>query len=305
MAQQQYSTQGAFPSQPNAAQTPSVGSSATGMEPEIIAAAQAALSSVVPASDQGNRIDRELLLKILSDPIMVEQLLANHAPSPSGQNVTSSGVQSTLSPSTFPGMPMMRPESVMPSTGIKNLAFPSSTPSTSTQYIPNMVSPPQNCFDSVNIAVHRREPPPPPSARVTRPEMAVPSFHPPGRTGPMPSPSSTATAPLTKDLNYYKSLIQQHGGERRENTPQFSHQGNLQPGTNQEPPNNNNMMMMKSREQKPKIMKPCIYYNSARGCRNGANCTFQHDMTSQQKANGIPDVQGTKRVKLDREITGA
>lgn len=308
VTQQQHSSQGTFPSQLNAAQKPSVGFPTTSMEPEIIAAAQAALSSVMSNSDQGNMIDRELLMKILSDPKMIEQLIANHAASPSGQNVaSSSSVQSTPSSSAFRGMPMIGSESAMPSIGSKNPAFPSSMPSTSAQYIPNMVSSPQNCFDSVNIAVHRREPPPP--TRVTRPEMAVPSslsapFHPPSRTGSMPSPSAAAAAPVTKDLNYYKSLIQQHGGERRENMPHFAHQGNQQPGTTGQEPSNN-MMMMKSRESKPKIMKPCIYFNSPRGCRNGANCTFQHDVTSQQRVNGIPEVQGTKRVKLDREITGA
>ncbi|KAH6776601.1 hypothetical protein C2S52_014162 [Perilla frutescens var. hirtella] len=332
IAHQQHLPHGKFSSQVKATLKPAVGFSLTGMEPDIIAAAQAALSSVMSNSDQGNLIDRELLMKILSDPKMIEQLITSHAASSSGQNAAASScAQSMPSSSTIHGMPVIGSESVatsstqnmLPSSlqgitaiGTKNVASSSSPgmPSTSAQYIPNLVSPPQGSFDPVNIAVHRREQPF--SARVTRLEMVAPSvsaasgpFHPPSRTGSIPhlrpsvsdvisAPVPSVAAPVTKDINYYKSLIQQHGGERRESMPpQFSHQSN-QP----EPLNN---MMMKPRDSKPKIMKPCIYFNSSRGCRNGANCAFQHDATSQQKVNSIPEVQGTKRVKLDREITGA
>ncbi|KAL0351787.1 UNVERIFIED_CONTAM: Zinc finger CCCH domain-containing protein 6 [Sesamum calycinum] len=41
---------------------------AASVEPDIVAAAQAALTSVMSNADQGNLIDRELLIKILSDP---------------------------------------------------------------------------------------------------------------------------------------------------------------------------------------------------------------------------------------------
>lgn len=325
IAQQQHSPHGTFSSLANAALKPTVGFSVTGMEPDIVAAAQAALSSVMSNSDQGNLIDRELLMKILSDPKMIEQLIANHAASSSGQNGASSSAQSMPSSSTFHGMPVIGSESVVSSStqnmlsGIGTKKFASSSspgmPSTSAQYIPNMVSPPKSSFDPVNIGVHRREPL---SGRGARPEMVAPPisaasgpFHPQSRPGSIahlrpsaPDMISAAPSPsVTKDINYYKSLIQQHGGERRDTMPQFAHQSNQPPpGIGQEPLNN---MMMKPRDSKPKIMKPCIYFNSSRGCRNGANCTFQHDVTSQQRVNSIPEVQGTKRMKLDREITGA
>ncbi|XP_047975539.1 zinc finger CCCH domain-containing protein 6 isoform X1 [Salvia hispanica] len=299
IAQPQQSPHGAFLSQANASSKP----------PDMIAAAQAALSSFMPNSDQGNLIDRELLMKLLSEPKMIEQLIANHAASSSGQNVASFSVPSS---STYHGMPTI---------GTKSVASCSSPgmPSTSAHYIPNSVSTPKSSFDSANMAVHRREPL---SGRVTRPEMAVHSsisaasgpYHHPSRTGSIshlrPSvpdvvstPPPSVAAPVAKDINYYKSLIQQHGGERRETMPQFGHQSNQGPGMGQEPPSN---PMMRPRDTKPRIMKPCLYFNSPRGCRNGVNCAFQHDVTSQPKGNNsIPDVQGTKRMKLDREITGA
>ncbi|XP_042033872.1 zinc finger CCCH domain-containing protein 6-like isoform X2 [Salvia splendens] len=307
ISQQQHSPHGEFLSQVNTTLTPSVGS-ATGMEPDIIAAAQAALSSVMPNSDQRNLIDRELLMKILNDPKMIEQLIANHTASASGQTAASSSMASS---STFHGMPVM---------GTKNVASYSlpGIPSTSAQYIPNLASTPMGSFDSDIMAVHRREPLP---GRFTRPEMVVPSpifaasgpYHSPSRTGSIPHlrpsvpdvisvPSPSIAAPVAKDMNYYKSLIQQHGGERRETMPQFAHQSNQALVMGQEPLNNT---MMRPRDTKPRIMKPCIYFNSSRGCRNGPNCTFQHDVSPQQKVNSIPNVQGTKRMKLDREITGA
>lgn len=301
---------------------------AASVEPDIVAAAQAALTSVMSNADQGNLIDRELLIKILSDPKMIEQLVINHAtqnaPSSSTQNMPSSshfhnvaatGAQTIVSSSTQ----HMPSSNLLPSIGMQNVASSSTpsmhnTPSTSSQYIPDLRSPPKSSFDPVNVAVNRREAL---SAHVSRPELIAHSrptttgpFYPPSRMGSIPNirpsvpdvisaPSPSAGAPVKKDINYYKSLIQQHGGERRETMPQFAHQSNQPPGSSQEPLN-----VMKPRESKPKIMKPCIYFNSSRGCRNGANCAYQHDMSSQQRVSSIPEVQNAKRVKLDREITG-
>lgn len=301
---------------------------ATTVEPDIVAAAQAALTSAMSNADQGNLIDRELLIKILSDPKMIEQLVINHAtqnaPSSSTQNMPSSshfrnipvtGAQTVVSSSTQ----HMSSSNLLSAVGMQNVASSSTpsmhnTPSTSSQYIPDLRSPPRSSFDPVNIAINRRDPL---SAHVTRPELIAHSrptatgpFYPPSRVGSIPNvrpsvpdvisaPSPSMGAPVTKDINYYKSLIQQHGGERRETMPQFAQQGNQPPGSSQEPLN-----VMKPRESKPKIMRPCIYFNSSRGCRNGANCAYQHDMSSQQRVSSIPEVQNAKRVKLDREITG-
>ncbi|KAL9172753.1 hypothetical protein ABFS82_03G068300 [Erythranthe guttata] len=218
-----------------------------------------ALTSAISNSNQGggNMIDRDLLLKILCDPKMVQHLVTNHT---AVQNAPPS-------PSVHSNIPC--------------------TSSSSTQY--------NNSF----------APPP------LRPPANGP-FYPPSRVGPIPPnqrpPSgisdlisaAPSPPPAAKDISYYKSLIQQHGGERRENMQQFGQQ--IQ--NNQEASN-----MMKQRDSKPKVMKPCMYFNSPRGCRNGANCTYLHEMTSssastQQRVSSMPEVQSSKRVKLDREITG-
>ncbi|KAL6493049.1 hypothetical protein OROGR_032808 [Orobanche gracilis] len=240
------------------------------VEPDVVAAA---LTSVISNSNQANTntnnlIDSGLLIKVIRDPKMIKQLMTDlHASSSSSstQNMPSSSMH------------------VPPAVGSKNHAPPppdtppSSTmhnnePSTSgVQYIPNLRYPPLSQGPTA----------------ASRPMQPGP-FYPP------PSP------PVTKDLNYYKSLIQQHGAERRESSsgPQVVRQ------TSQE---HVNVVMVKPIESKPKITKPCIYFNSFKGCRNGADCSYQHDISAQQRVGGggISEVQSAKKAKVDREITGS
>ncbi|GFP95194.1 zinc finger CCCH domain-containing protein 6 [Phtheirospermum japonicum] len=234
----------------------------------MIISAQAALTSVTGQANNSNNnnnnnnmIDPGLLIKILSDPKMIEQLMSNRSP----------------------------------------------------HYIPSPRPPQQQ----INPFVNRRDPLPS-HALAPRPMMPPPGpFYPPRNINihpplpphvpdPIPGPGQSLGAPLpvTRDMNYFKSLIQQHGGERRENGPaQFAH-----PATSSQEHHVNAMMMMKPREMtKPKIMKPCIYFNSPKGCRNGPDCSFQHEIVpsaQQRVGSGIPEVQSTKRAKLDGEITG-
>ncbi|XP_059646084.1 zinc finger CCCH domain-containing protein 6-like isoform X1 [Cornus florida] len=158
----------------------------------------------------------------------------------------------------------------------------------------------------------------PPSVHVSRTEAGAPSlavtpsapFYPPlNRAGPVsnpqpppeivPLPSPPAGAHVAKDINYYKSLIQQHGGEKQDILPQSGGRHN------QLLPSPESINNPKPRDLKPKIMKPCIYFNSSRGCRHGANCSYQHDVSSApQRVSGMPEVQSAKRMKVDREIAG-
>ncbi|XP_059629309.1 zinc finger CCCH domain-containing protein 6-like [Cornus florida] len=144
----------------------------------------------------------------------------------------------------------------------------------------------------------------PPSVHVSRTEAGAPSlavtpsvpFYPPlNRAGPVsnpqpppeivPVPSPPAGAHVAKDINYYKSLIQQHGGEKQEILPQSGGRHN------QLLPNPESINNPKPRDLKPKIMKPCIYFNKSRGCRHGANCSYQHDVSSApQQVSGMPKI---------------
>ncbi|KAL0366050.1 UNVERIFIED_CONTAM: Zinc finger CCCH domain-containing protein 6 [Sesamum radiatum] len=296
ISQSQHLLDGMISSQCNGSISPRTnGISATVMEPGILAAAQAALSSIISNSsnsERGSLIDSDLLIKILSDPETIGQLVPSHSASSSGQNGPASSMQSTPSQSF----------QSMPNSGVQEVA--QNMPSTSTRYMPNSRSLRQSSFDPVNI---RRDP------LAAHSSANGPSYPPQTRAGsipdlrpsipnvisaPAPSPSPRAI-PVTKDINYYKSLVQQHGGERRDTLPQFAHQSNQSMGTSREPSN-----FIKPRESKPRITKPCLFFNSSRGCRNGVNCAYQHDTSSQHRVNGIPEVHGAKRVKLDRGITG-
>ncbi|KAI4314769.1 hypothetical protein L6164_027645 [Bauhinia variegata] len=101
-----------------------------------------------------------------------------------------------------------------------------------------------------------------------------------------------------KDANYYKNLIRQHGadkqdmldsqiGIRHNNFKDLKTVHNHKPG-----------------EVKFKTQKPCIYFNSSRGCRNGSNCPYQHDVSVQWGAGSVLGSQNTKRLKLGPEING-
>ncbi|KAE9586722.1 hypothetical protein Lal_00004578 [Lupinus albus] len=120
---------------------------------------------------------------------------------------------------------------------------------------------------------------------------------------PRPSMSSVTVsppieAPSVKDANYYKSLIQQHGGDRQETLPYSSNHQIHQPVNNPDTTH-----IYRSRDSKPKIMKPCIFFNSSRGCRNGTNCAYQHDAALQPRGGAVTRMQGSKRMKMDSEIS--
>ncbi|KAK9059910.1 hypothetical protein SSX86_020614 [Deinandra increscens subsp. villosa] len=234
-----------------------------GVEPDVVTAAYSALNAAMSNTTQGNLIDPNLLIKILSDPSIIQKLVSTHGPSTSSQPISQPPpVPTTLPPAiSLPDPPL--PAHTRPT------HLPFSTPSSSgTHYpppgrvgpVPVHVSVPA----PVSVPVSNMQPPPPPP----------PEVNPTGK----------------KDINYYKSLIQQHGGEKQE-------------AVNYNNNNNNNNNNQKTRDVKQKIMKPCIYFNSTRGCRHGANCVFQHDSSS-QRVNSLQESQSAKRMKMDREITG-
>ncbi|XP_050364184.1 zinc finger CCCH domain-containing protein 6 [Argentina anserina] len=229
-----------------ASSKPTVGTP-VGVEPNVVAAALGAIMN--GNNDHGNMIDPELLIKILSNPKMIEKLVTDpQAVARSPSMTTSDSIPLHIS----------KTESITPL----------STTSSSAHFYPQA---------TMGGMGHLSDQ----SSRSTMPVSSSPAV------GPPPA----------KDINYYKSLIQQHGGDTHDSFPPFgSRQGNH--SANHEP-----FSGYKSRDSKPKIMKPCIYFNSSRGCRHGANCSFQHDASFQQQGNRVPDVQNAKRMKLDREIS--
>lgn len=120
---------------------------------------------------------------------------------------------------------------------------------------------------------------------------------------PVPKPMfSSAKVVPARDINYYKDLIKQHGGEcEKPKYPNLSGYGNI----SSYPPNSESAQNLKPKELKSKIQKPCMYFNSSRGCRNGSSCPYQHDPSFQLRASSIVEAQIAKRMKVNRVITGS
>lgn len=117
----------------------------------------------------------------------------------------------------------------------------------------------------------------------------------------LPTSSFKAIKSHVKDVNYYKSLVKQHGGEKQgtqdQIIPQYANHENYLQGMEL-------IQNFKPTELKPKSQKSCIFYNSPTGCRNGTNCPYQHDTFSQLRCGSMLEDKRAKRMKLDGKITG-
>ncbi|XVE94595.1 hypothetical protein REPUB_Repub02eG0022000 [Reevesia pubescens] len=239
------------------------------VEPGVAAAASAAFTALNQSNERGNMIDPDLLVKILSNPQLVEKLVTDYGGAAGAQNLPRS--TSPLIPSSDPPPPVI-------------LSGPSPAHINRTENgTASLAAASGGAFYAQPNGV---------GVRPSNKQGPVPSVHP-------VSPSSAVGLPQKKDVNYYKNLIQQHGGERQGPDQKFNSRYNQQLRPNQEVINN-----PKSRDSKPRIMKPCIHFNSSRGCRNGANCVYQHDTLSQNRGNNnVSDAPNSKRMKMDREIS--
>ncbi|XWS14485.1 hypothetical protein CRYUN_Cryun35bG0013600 [Craigia yunnanensis] len=237
------------------------------VEPSVAAAASAAFTAINQSNEHGNMIDPDLLVKIISNPKLIEKLVTDYGVASGAQNLSKS--TSPLLPSSDPPPPV-------------NLSDPS----------PVHINRTENGMASLAVTSGGAFYAQPNGVGVgpSNKQGSVPSVHP-------VSPSPAVGLPQ-KDVNYYKNLIQQHGGERQGPAQKFNSRYNHQLRPNQEQINN-----PKSRDSKPRIMKPCLYFNSPRGCRNGANCPYQHDTSSQNRGNNVSEAPNAKRMKMDREIS--
>ncbi|KAJ4827465.1 hypothetical protein Tsubulata_006806 [Turnera subulata] len=104
-----------------------------------------------------------------------------------------------------------------------------------------------------------------------------------------------------RDVNYFKNLIREHGTEKHElqdrSMPHF-------------PPtrfnHNQNMEFMhngKQGELDAKYRKPCMYFNSPRGCRNGSKCTYRHDPSFDIQTESRVEVPCAKRMRFGGELS--
>ncbi|KAI3959184.1 hypothetical protein MKX01_023860 [Papaver californicum] len=263
-----------------------------GVQPDAVAAASAAFSAIMKTNEQASMIDPELLIQILNNPKLIEKLVSDYGPSPANGNLQNN----TTTRPRSPPLNLSAPQCSSLPVHINRLA--PETSSMSTMHTGGHYYPVNNAMSSM---LHARPLPPPPHGS----GIVQFSTTPPIVNVPPPPPP-------VRDMYYYKSLIQQHGGERSESENHSPPQAHLFMANNQQQQhfgaavaNQEHMSLHNSKQRetgKSKINKPCMYFNSSRGCKNGANCGFQHDPSFKQR---MPESQhSAKRMKLDREITG-
>uniref|UniRef100_A0A2P2K0D3 Uncharacterized protein MANES_02G102900 n=1 Tax=Rhizophora mucronata TaxID=61149 RepID=A0A2P2K0D3_RHIMU len=320
---------------------------------DLITAASSVLAAVMCSREEGSVIDSELLVKIFSDPKMIEKLMnENQAPNPvmsmpiyttqptvgpmhspcsnvpsisepemrlnsepcpkPGMLVapmpTNGGLQDMSSkvlpvatrlyaqPETNPvsglkrsasSISMLKPEPVKvsaPMPIVENLYSQSLPVQTSVISISNL----PNAFSNCSFRAMR----PDPLNNLVPPATGMP-INPNSLTQTYSGAMRTNTV---KDVNYIKNLIREHGIEK----PVVQDRSMLLNSNHQSLSLQNNKM----REVKTKFQKPCMYFKSSRGCRNGSNCPYQHDLTFQLQTDRALGVPGAKRMKLGTEITG-
>ncbi|KAL1536841.1 zinc finger CCCH domain-containing protein 30-like isoform X1 [Salvia divinorum] len=108
------------------------------------------------------------------------------------------------------------------------------------------------------------------------------------------------------DLQYHMSFIKQHGEIQetgKANVPKICQSGYYLQGLER-------AHKITKTETNQKYRKPCIYFTSSTGCRNGFNCLFQHDVPGQWRATGAVEAPINpvamapvpKRMKLNEQF---
>ncbi|CAL5197512.1 unnamed protein product [Lathyrus oleraceus] len=348
----------------------------SGLEADVVAASDA-VAAILKSNEHGGLIDMDLLVKIFSDPKMIENLIneaSNVGASSNAVSLPTSGLKSSIPSSPFftsaPDMSASR------NTHISSVGFSGLNPaSPSVSYLNSTSGKPATLFApsipsySTVTSPHDRSatasvpfsrptvsgqpvspsvfvPTPTPAPHMPRPvdnnfhmsngmptalnsQPQPDSFRASGAkrpasfafasmsssepsTAPLPPPTgnlhtvfnhgqtsartkpyqtSTGSASAVKDANYYKNLIRQHGADGQDKPD--SQIGNRHSNFQDMKLGHNNQG-----EVKHKSKKPCIYFNSQRGCRNGASCPFQHDVSAQSGAGNLLGPKNVKSFKM-------
>ncbi|KAK8623301.1 hypothetical protein V6N13_118189 [Hibiscus sabdariffa] len=237
----------------------------------VAVVATAAFAAISQSYDLGNMIDPDLLVKILSNPKLIEKLVTDYgATSSVGQNLLISISPSVLS---FDPPPPA------------NLSDPSPAHISRTE---NGAQSPVAASGALFYAELKGV-----GVGLSNKQGSVPTVRP-----VVPSPAMELTQ--EKDVNYYMNLIQQYGGEKQEQGPAQKFNSRY---TQHLRPNQVLINNPKSRDSKPRMMKPCMYFNSSKGCRNGASCAFQHDTSSQNSGKSVAYTHNAKRMKMDGDVS--
>lgn len=306
---------------------------------DVIAAASTALAAIMKSNQQGSLIDTDLLIKILSDPKMIQNLISDHPPPPTpvnpAVNPPANAVSAPANTATPPANAVSAPANTAATANAGGVSMIVSKPVTALVHTSSVsVSKPDTqragdgnlhpVLNGFRPTLNPIPPQPPqlvPSIAMSCPESSriLLTKHANGNLNPVPNlvrptlmPAQPITGPMSsftvmeaqpvKDANYYKNLIRQHGGEKRElqEQPMLGQNGDF----------HNHLQDLKliknvkPGDVKPRIQKRCIYFNGPRGCRNGLSCPFQHDVSNQWRTGSVIEAPSAKKVRLGGEITG-
>ncbi|CAK7334319.1 unnamed protein product [Dovyalis caffra] len=331
----------------------------------LITAAETAVTAIMKSKEQGSLIDTDLLVKILSDPKMIEKLTnGNQAPP-----VTSRPATSSISPSCAKSAIVSGPslangellylssEELTRSKLMSQIASSCPKPAVHMPLMPSNGSLHQRRSEVqskvTRTSVHQDSTVPaigsevassismaiPESGKVSAPRPPVGNLFSTlnsVQTTPRTVPTESNTPKISyfkgmnfdlakstlvktpiqpfsvpqagmktnsvKDVSYIKNLIKEHGTvktEMKDRSPFYN--GSHYYNHTQNPESTQNL---KKRELKPKFQKPCLYFKTPKGCRNGSDCPFQHDLPFQFQTGSAMEPPVAKRMKFSGEITG-
>ncbi|EFH41339.1 zinc finger (CCCH-type) family protein [Arabidopsis lyrata subsp. lyrata] len=297
----------------------------SGLGPELSLLAAAALSALT--KEQGCQVDADLLVKLLSDPKIVESLIndmkgkpletANNSrstdtnkPRLAPQHVTSTAMD--RNPPPIPGnvVPHNVPVFVQSSATDPPLSKPTQPMSSTLSVNVNLQKPTLvvhsyplssagiKLEDSYTAAAPLK---PSPVDDVVVSEQKTQSLNMSSTWNMNRVPESARTetdakirngntnqdgevsAKPVKNLDYFKSLIREHGA--------------VKPATNET--NNYKGRVDDKKVVKVKIQKPCMYFNRAKGCRLGESCLYLHDRSKRLWTDvAPPHFPRAKRLKF-------
>lgn len=299
----------------------------SGLGPDLCLAASAALSALLKTKEQGSLVDTDLLVKLLSDPEIVRNLLngttANFSldtnvtePRLAHQLVTSSAMDRNTPPKprTQPGngVPHVLPLLVQTSATVPPLSKPTQPVSSDlsmnlhhqnppsvfhTYALSSGIKPLPRLEDS--YAASPLKPSPVDDIVVSEqntqslnistfnawnmnrvPDSARTETDPQIRNGNINRDDQVCAKPV-KNLDYFKSLIREHGG-----VPQATNETNNYKGKVED-----------TKVVKAKFQIPCKYFGRGRGCKLGDSCLFLHDRSKRFCTDGTSKFPRAKRVK--------
>ncbi|KAL9245652.1 hypothetical protein vseg_019277 [Gypsophila vaccaria] len=108
---------------------------------------------------------------------------------------------------------------------------------------------------------------------------------------------------VVKDVNYYKNLVRLHGKGEDETQERHTQQYQVSAPEQQYQVSAPEQQYQVSAPE-PKVRKPCKFFNSSKGCRNGPTCPFEHATLPNLQAGKFLKTNRSKRLKISHEIRG-